>query len=234
MDDMTKKLLGKCDSQFPGERVNALDLLYDHLQKGGQTFAGLVHEFEHAIPLQQYADLEQRYNTAAQDNAAWVQRGQQQDQEITQLRRAVAALKAAVWLRLNWKQVAFIAAVPVVAWIAYVRLTAPTWPDGADIGLRAAVGSVPAAQFGRPFVTRLQGKPYWLLIRGEVDSTSFANDQGHLVAMRCLHVFGAPEEQDSGQFLKPQPYSLFGFGWMSWPERLVQCSPVPEQGEAVR
>ena len=59
---MTKKLLAKCDSSFPGERVNALDLLYDHLQKIGQKFSDLVHEFEQAIPAQKYADLEQLYN----------------------------------------------------------------------------------------------------------------------------------------------------------------------------
>ena len=226
---MTKKIFVRLDADMPGERVNAVDLLHEHLKKIGQTCRDILHEFEQAIPAQKFADLEQRYNTAAQDNAAWVQRGQQQDQEIAQLRRAVVALKGAVWSRLNWKPAVFIAAMPVVAWFAYARLTAPPWPEGLDFSLRAAVQSVPPAQFGNPFVTRLQGKPYWLLIRGEIDSTSFANDQGRLVAMRCLHVFGAPAAQDSGQYLKPQPYSLFGFGWLSWPERLVECAPAPER-----
>src|ERR1700761_6232798 len=69
MDDMTKKIFVRLDASMPGERVNAVDLFYDHLQKIGQTCRDIIYEFEQAIPAQKYADLEKLYNTAAQENA---------------------------------------------------------------------------------------------------------------------------------------------------------------------
>src|ERR1700733_1302165 len=124
---MTKKLLAKCDSSFPGERVNALDLLCDHLQKIGQKFSDLVHEFEQAIPGQKYADLEQLYNNAGKDNAAWAQRYSEQEKQLNAASRQLAFYRHASRIKANWHALAGATVLLAAAAFGYQRWTAVPW-----------------------------------------------------------------------------------------------------------
>jgi hypothetical protein len=227
VDDRTKKLLAKCDSSFPGERVNALDLLYDHLQKIGQTFAGLVHEFEQAIPAQKYTDLEQLYNNAVNDNTAWAQRCQQKESALAAATRQVTLLKGMVWFQLNWGTLLSAAALLLAVLFGYRWLTRPAWPASADGDLsRIASRTTWGLGFDQPFVATIAGKPYWLLLRGEVKESGYVDNVNRPVVMRCLHIFAAPAEAESGQYHAAQPYA---WGLLQWPERLVDCQKSPDQ-----
>lgn len=239
MDAHGKKLFVQLDDDFPGVRANALDSLRDHLKKAGQSFRDILHEIDTAISAQKYAELETNYNQALQDNAAWVQRGQQQDQKIAQhektisdLRRKVAFYKGLRWTLRNWIWLGACALLPVVGWFAYPYAMAPAWPDAATAGLRSAAMTMRGgASSDKPFVSVIAGKPYWVLLRGETDIASYADKDGRALAMRCLHVFAVPAEPDSGAFLKADPYTWFG--QLKWPERVVHCTPSPTQ-EAAR
>jgi hypothetical protein len=224
---MTKKLLGKCDSSFPGERVNALDLLYEHLQKIGQTFAGLVHEFEQAIPAQKYSDLEQLYNNAAQENAQWAQRCQQKEAALATAMRQVTLLKGMVWLRLNWGTLVAAGVLLFAVLYGYRWVTRPTWPATADADLSRIVSHTTwGVGFDQPFIATVAGKPYWLLLRGEVKESGYVDNLNRPVAMRCLHIFASPADPDSGQYRAAQPYA---WGMLQWPERLIDCQKSPDQ-----
>jgi hypothetical protein len=234
MDDFEKKLFVQLDDDFPGVRVQALDSLRDHLKKTGQSFRDILHEFENSIPQQKYADLEAQHNTALQHNAEFAQRDQQQEQKIAELSRKVALYKAVASVRLNWRWAAGLAVLPVIGWFGYQFLVAPAWPENADSGLRHMASSevVWGQWFDKPFVKTIAGKPLWVLVQGQVDSTNFSDKDGRAIVMHCLHVFAAPAEPDSGAYVKPQPYGLFG--WLKWPERVVHCTPAPNQNEASR
>jgi hypothetical protein len=236
MDDHAKKLFAQCDDDFPGVRVQALDALRDYLKKSSQTLRDVLHEIETAIPAQKYSDLETKYNGAVDDynqavteNAQWVQRDQQQEKAIAALRREVMTYKSLVWMRLNRKRLIGGAVMAAAALFASLH-DFGTWPPSVDAGLRSLANNAVWDQgFDKPFVAKIGDKPYWVMIRGDTDTGSFSDRLGHTISMRCLHVFAAEAEADSGQFRKPHPYALFGFGWLSWPERVTQCRPAPNQ-----
>lgn len=243
MDDHAKKLFAQLDDDFPGVRVQALDALRDHLKKGGSSFRDILADIESTG--KKLTDLEALYKTAEQHNAQWQQRGQQQDQRIAALTREVAIWKAAAKLRANWRVVAAVAVgvvgLPLIGWFGYQEVSNRTWPDSAAATLRTALPSYDSFLtqksvawghwFNRPFVIDFGGKPFWVLYRGEIDKTGYADREGRTVVMRCLHVFGAPAEAASGEYLKPEPYNLFG--WLKWPERAAQCEPAPPDDEKI-
>jgi hypothetical protein len=233
MDDFEKKLFVQLDDDFPGVRVQALDSLRDHLKKTGQSFRDVLHEFENSIPQQKYSDLEMQHNTALKHNAEFVQRHQNQEQKIAELSRKVALYKGVAAIRLNGRRVATWLALPVIAWFGYQHFATAAWPENADSGLRhmAASEVVWGQWFDKPFVKMIGGKPLWVLVKGQVDSTNFSDRDGRVVAMRCMHVFAVQAEANSGEYVTPQPYSVLG--WLKWPERVVQCTPSPNQ-EAAR
>jgi hypothetical protein len=236
MDDHAKKLFVQCDDDFPGVRVQALDALRDYLKKSGETLRDILHDIETAIPQQKYSDLETKYNgvvgdynKAVLENAQWVQRDQQQEKAIAALRREVLTYKSLVWMRLN--RTRLIGSAVIAAGVLFAALhDFEEWPASVDAGLRSvANNSVWGEGFDKPFVTKIGDKSYWVIVRGDTDTRSFSDRQGHTISMRCLHVFAAQAQADSGQFRKPHPYALFGFGWLSWPERVTQCRPAPNQ-----
>jgi hypothetical protein len=230
MDDMTKKIFVRLDASMPGERVNAVDLFYDHLQKIGQTCRDILHEFEQAIPAQRYADLEKLYNNAAQENAQWAQRYQQQERALASATRQLTLYKQAVWLKLNWHTLAAMAVVLAGAWLGYGWLTRPAWPDNADTYLRHIVRDAASLKFDHPFVVSVGNQSYWLLARGETDTSSYVDSTNHAVVMQCVHLFVGPVAEATGaQYYKPHPYSLFGYGWLQWPERYADCQKSPNQ-----
>jgi hypothetical protein len=236
LDDLAKKLFAQCDDDFPGVRVQALDALRDHLKKSGQSLRDVLHEIETAIPAQKYSDIETKYNSLVDDhnkalleNAQWVQRDQQQEKAIAALRREVITYKSLVWMRLNRKRLITGAMVAVGVLFASLH-DYDTWPPSVDAGLRSvAANAVWDQGFDKPSIIQIGSKPYWVMIKGDTDTNSFSDRQGHTISMRCLRVFAAEAEADSGQYRKPHPYALFGFGWLSWPERARLCRPAPNQ-----
>ena len=215
--------------------MNALDLLYDHLQKIGQKFSDLVHEFEQAIPAQKYADLEQLYNQAAKDNAAWALRYNEQEKLLNAASRQLAFYRHASQIKANWHVLAGATVLLAAAVFGYQRWTAVPWPDRGDADLRSIAGNVTwGLSFDEPFVATVAGRPYWLLLRGDIDTSSYVDGSGRHVVMRCLHVFAAPADAASGQYRAPNPYSFFGFGWLQWPERYAACQKSPDQSLAQR
>jgi len=75
-----------------------------------------------------------------------------------------------------------------------------------------------------PAVRLADGESYWVIRRDDVNDAH--NDAaGNPVPVHCVHLFAAPAVADARVFLKPRPYSLFGFGWLSWPERGTDCKP---------
>jgi hypothetical protein len=237
MDAHAKKLIPQLDDDYPGVRVQAVDALHAHHKQTGATCRGYVAEIEQAeTAVQELSSLRTDLAKAQQDNAAWVQRDAENTKEIAALKRQLALRQAFEHLRWSWKYVvAGVALLGICSAGAY-RVTQPAWPEFADSGLRVMAQRTawdPAA-FDKPFISPINGHPFWVLVRGEIDSMTFADSLGHPISMRCVHLFSVPAEPADGAYLTPHPYALFGAGWLSWPERAKQCVPAPRAPEAQR
>lgn len=237
MDALAKKLFPQLDDDFPGVRVQAVDALHAHHKQSGATFRGYLADIEqaeaanHELPKLR-ADLAK----AQQDNAAWLQRDTENNKEISALKRKLALRQGFEWLGRSCKYVVAGVTLLAVGWVIVWRVMQPPWPEFADSGMRTLAQRTawePAA-FDKPFISVINARPFWVLLRGEVDNTTFADSAGHPISMRCLHLFSVPAEAGNGVFLAPHPYALFGTGWLSWPERAKQCVPAPREPLAQR
>jgi hypothetical protein len=222
MDDLTKKLLAQLDDDMPAVRANAAEALREHLKKLGITARDLVADFEGAMAPDKAAALEQKLAEYMKANAAAEKRDGSQQREIR-------ALKAALWVKVNWKISGAVAAGLLVA-------VAGTWTyqrywsrsEAVEAGLRAAVASATWGEgWGEPFAARVGGEPWWLMFRGDIDESSYSDNHGNPIEMHCLHLYAAPAQPYSGQFFKPSPRNFFG--WVKWPELAMQCKPSPSQ-----
>jgi hypothetical protein len=222
MDDLAKKLFAQLDDDMPGLRGNALEALREHLKKAGRTFRDIVADIENALPLAKAEELEKKLADYMTANAAAARRDAAQ-------RREIATLKAALWVKVNWKITGSAAAallVAVTGYGAYERYWSRS--DAVNAGLRAAVAEATWGEgWSEPFVSRVGGEPYWLLLRGDVDASSYSDRHGRPVEMRCLHLYATPAQPDSGQYVKPSPRNFLG--WVSWPELATQCRLSPNQ-----
>jgi hypothetical protein len=81
--------------------------------------------------------------------------------------------------------------------------------------------------WGEPFAAKIGGEPWWLLYRGDTDASSYSDNRGNVIEMRCLHLYAAPATPYSSQFFKPSPRNFLG--WVTWPELAMQCKPSPAQ-----
>jgi hypothetical protein len=229
VDDRALKIFAKLDADFPAERVQALEMLRAHNQKVGQSFRGIASEFGNAAEavqknadlqkryddaIQKYGELEQLYRKAAADNAQWAQ----QHQIVT---RPVSAYHNTAKMRHPWRAIGLLGLVLLVGAGAYFWHSDPSpFPPRAEGDLRAI-----ARQWGwragdsDTVMVRLGGEPYWLIARGDLDASARSDSR----PPRCLHFYVVPAEVEDGDFAPPHPYSLFGFGWIDWPERFVRC-----------
>src|ERR1700730_10606994 len=96
MDDLAKKLFAQMDDEMPGVRANALEALREHLRKLGRTFRDLVADLENAVSPARLEELETKLADYIKANAEAKKRDAAQGREI-------AALKAALWVKVNWK-----------------------------------------------------------------------------------------------------------------------------------
>ena len=222
MDDLEKKLFSSFDDDMPGVRGNALEALREHLKSNGRSFRDIVADLENAPPPARVEELEKKLGDYVSANAKAAKRD-------ADLRREIATLKAALWVKTNWKVIGAIAAallVVVIGGWAYGRY----WSRGeaVDAGLRAAVaGATWAEGWSEPVAGRIAGEPWWLMFRGDLDASSFSDAQGRPIEMRCLHLYAAPATPDSGEYAKPRPRNFLG--WVRWPELGIKCRPSPNQ-----
>jgi hypothetical protein len=216
LDDLTKKFFCQFDDEMPGVRQNALEASREHLlkQTPPRRFRDLVADLEKAVSRDKFEELERKLADyiAANDKA----------------RRVITALKSALWVKTNWKWIGA-GAVALLAlaggYWAYDRYWSRS--DAVNAGLKAAVASASWAEgWGEPLAAKIGGEPYWLLFRGDINASSYSDNHGRPVEMRCLHLFASPAQPDSGQFFKPSPRL---FGWMKWPELAMNCKPSPDQ-----
>jgi hypothetical protein len=222
MDDFEKKLFVQLDDDMPGQRANALELLREHLKKSGLSFRDLVADLEGALPKDKVEELEKKLADYMKANAAAAKRDASQ-------RREIATLKAALWVKTNWKMVGAGASallVVVGGYWAYDRYWSRS--DAVNAGLRAAVASATWGEgWSEPFARVVGGEPWWVMFRGDIDASSYSDGHGHPVEMRCLHLYAAPAQPDSGQYFKPSPRNFLG--WVNWPELAVQCKASSNQ-----
>jgi hypothetical protein len=210
MDDRTKKMVAQLDDEARGVRENTLESLY----ASGHKFRDLVADYEDAKARAE--ELEPKlaeYKTA--NEAA---------------RRRNAELRAALWVKVNWKISSAIAAgllvVGVCGW-AYEHYW--SYSEAVMAGLRASVASASWGEgWSDPLASRVGGEPWWLMFYGDIDASSFSDSRGNPIEMRCLHVYAVPAEPYApGQFMKPSPRNFLG--WVSWPELAMHCKPSPNQ-----
>jgi hypothetical protein len=222
MDDHAKKLFAQLDDEMPGVRTNALEALREHLKKLGRTFRDFVADLEGALSPEAAEELEKKLNEYIKANEAAQKRDAAQKREI-------ATLKAALWVKVNWKWVGAGAAAMLVlvsGYWAYERYWSRA--DAVNAGLRAAVASTTWGEgWSEPVAAKIGGEPYWLLFRGDTDGSSYSDNRGRTVEMHCLHLYAAPAHPYSSQFYKPSPRNFLG--WVTWPEVALNCKPSPTQ-----
>jgi hypothetical protein len=222
MDDLEKKMFLQFDDDMPAQRANAVEMLREHLKKAGRTFRDLVADLDNAMSPAKAEELEKNLADYIKANAAGEKRDAVQQ-------RKIAELKAALWVKTNWKMVGAGAAallVVVAGGWTYERYWSRS--DAVTAGLRATVASATWGEgWGEPFASRIGGEPYWLMFRGDIDASNYSDSHGNPVEMRCLHLYAAPAEPDSGQYRKASPRNLLG--WVNWPELAMQCKPSPNQ-----
>jgi len=224
MDAHEKKLLVQCDDDMPGARQNALEALREYMLKKtpARFFRDLIADLENAMPPARAEELKKELAGYIKANAAAAKR----DAALT---REIATLKAALWVKTNWKMVGAAAAALLVVGVGYWSYER-YWSrsEAVTAGLRATVAAATWGEgLGEPFASRIGGEPYWLMFRGDIDATSYSDNHGRPVEMRCLHLYATPAQPDSGQYLKPSPRNFLG--WVNWPELAMQCKPSPLQ-----
>jgi len=220
MDDLEKKLFAQLDDPMPGQRTNALELLRDHLTKNGRTFRDIVQDIENAIPLHQYQDLENRCAAFAQANAGLAQQN-------NDLARRLAAYRGALAIKLHWKRALWIAALPVIGWLAYDHFTGESSAEreAARPGFERMASATTWVNSGvdtAPVEREVAGNPYWVTVRYREDR-QHRDAAGRPVTVQCVRLYASPARPDAGAYLKPHPYSFFGWGWLTWPERAADC-----------
>jgi hypothetical protein len=222
VDDLEKKLFVQLDDDMPGIRGNALEALREHLKKAGRTFRDIVADIESALPKAEAEELQKKLADYMTANAAAAKHDAAQ-------RREIATLKAALWVKVNWKISGAVAAgllAVAVGYSSYERYWSRS--EAVNAGLRAAVAAATWGEgWSAPFAERVGGEPYWLMFRGNIDASHYSDDQGRPVEMRCVHLYAAPARPYAGQYLTPSPRNFLG--WVTWPELAMQCKPSPNQ-----
>lgn len=221
MDDLEKKLFVQLDDDMPGQRTNALELLREQLKKARRSFRDIVADIENAVPKAQVEELEKKLTDYMTANTAAAKRDAAQ-------RREIATLKAALWVKVNWKITGGVGAallIIVTGYWAYDRYWSRS--DAVEVGLRAVVAAAEWREgWSEPFAARVGGEPYWLMFRGDIDASHYSDNHGKPIEMRCLHLYAAPAQPASGEYFKPSPRFL---GWVTWPELATQCKPFPSR-----
>jgi hypothetical protein len=235
LDDLAKKQFAQLDDDMPAQRANALEMLRERLLK--QTpplkFRDILADIESAVPKAQ-AEALQRENT---EYKAANEKAKEANQKLTDANAKLASkvarlerdLKAALWVKANWKMTGAVAGLLVAGLVwywAYDRYWSRS--DAVNSGLQSAAASATWGEgWSEPVAARIGGESWWLLYWGNLDAGSYSDSHGHPVEMRCLHLYANPAQPDSGQYRKPSPWNFLG--WVKWPELAIQCKTSPIQ-----
>jgi hypothetical protein len=238
MDDVERKMFAQLDDDMPAQRANALEMLREHMRKKTppRLFRDIVRDDEeHAAKV---AALEAQYIQAQQINAQGHAANTKLAAENAVLRRRLSVL---LWMKQRWGRLALVTGVAVFAATGWTLIPTETTEHRSVVDHRfnvladkmswAVVGS-DSSPPPRPIVRVIDGEPYWVAFRYDANA-SHLNADGETVVVHCVHLFAAPAVADAGVYLKPRPYSLFGLGWLTWPERGMSCKPVdPKMAES--
>jgi hypothetical protein len=229
MDDTERKIFVQLDDDMPAQRANALEMLREHMKKKTppRYFRDIAQEDETAAAtiaaLQAQVQQEQQLNAQNQQN--FTQQYGKLQADYVRLKRLVDPV---LWAQKHWRFLAPAAAVPVIAallWCVYPTETR-AHHEAVDDSFNALAAGTPWHAGGdlRPVVRTADGQPYWVTARFDANAAHY-NAEGEAVTVQCVHLFAAPAVADAGVYLEPHPYSLFGLGWLTWPERGVSCKP---------
>ena len=236
MDDLEKKMFVQLDDPMPRQRVNALEMLREYMEKKTppEFFRGWVSDLDELAQNKAAADGLRQQNALLDSELTqykgaipqWQQRVEDLEKSERNLRLKLAAASAIAWGKTTGLKLAAYIAVPLIAlgiWQASVRY----WPLPApvDTGLgEIARSSAWADGCGGAVVREVGGTPYWVLLCGRTDTTSHMNAQGQPIGLHCLDLYATAAKADWQEYVKANPYALFGW-WINWPKRAVQCEP---------
>jgi hypothetical protein len=208
------QLVALLDSDQHGERSSALEKIFSLRTKHNfPNFGDVLHTLNSTVPLADYQKLES---------------------DLAQCLRQNQLLRAAVNFGRGLRRAAVVAVVIGIGCGGYYFL----WPDAsaADALARAMLAEMngwqnwPSKTFmgdSKPIVHAIEGRSWWVIIRGAMDKTSHADPSGNPDARHCQHYFAAPAQFDPAPpaaYLAPQPYGWFGR--MTWPEVAMQCQKL--------
>ena len=210
------------DADMPGERVNALEALHRHQKTTGHRCRDIVAEAETAVSQQDYDTLKNERDAALHANAGLARRYQV---AVTQL----AVFKSVLSIRRYWRHATACVALPVMAYVGWIQYTADPAAARRDAEVESAFAQMAAATSwvatsadSHPAVRVVAGAPYWVIVRRDQNKDHDDGD-GRPVTVECVHIFAAAADTDAGAYLKPRPYALWGWGWLTWPERGTDC-----------
>jgi hypothetical protein len=241
------------DSGQPGERQNAFEKIHTlRTQHGFPLWRDVLEQLENTVPLSAFQVKEAEL-------AKWINAHDQLARNNAALARQNAAMRVAVRLQLNWRRIgqwglmaslagATVMAVGVVGYYGLYqggRYLFSLWPrtDPAAISAKAAEDrlfreAIGGTRWGdvdtAPVVARLGGDEWWIIVRGYADTASHTDAFGKPVKRECLRLFAIRAETHGGAYLTPHPYSLFGYGWLTWPERVAECRTPGRDGRIAR
>jgi hypothetical protein len=235
LDPVALKILAQLDDPMPGQRASALEMLTQHFakQQPPMTFRQLAADLDGAVPKQQFDDVETKLrateaNLQQHQHANGLAAAQHaRDQaEIARLRGGVAwPYRVWAYLIVRPRVLASIVGGMLALSIGLgtyaatrpvpeAEMSAAAVDQITDIAKRSN-WSWSGAQFG-PAVRVLDGKPWWVALIADSDSTSFASAEGEAVTLHCFHLFARPAQAAFGNYLKPLPVE-------QWPERARYC-----------
>ena len=230
MDDLEKKLFPQFDDEMPGVRANALEAWREHLKKAGRAVPRSRRRSRKRDAAGQGRRAEKKLAEYMKANAAAAEARCR-----TTGARSSQRLKAALWVKANWKMIGAVAAallVVVTGCWAYERYWSRS--EAVNAGLRAAVASATWGEgWSEPFARRIGGEPYWLMFRGDIDASSYSDNHGQPVEMRCLHLYAAPARTG----LRPVPQAVAAqfprLGQLARAGDAVQALPQSASGHSM-
>ena len=224
-----EKLVAMLDSNQPGERETALTMIHARrVQHGWPKFVDLLRPFTDTVPLAQYQKLET-------DLAQWIALADR-------LTRENQILRAALNLPMLLKRagIAAGAVLLVLGGCSVLRpsgvLTLPTGVTDDAFSLATLSDMSPWRRWAfdnlrennswsSPWVGMIAGQNFWVIIKRDSDSKTYADNNGRPIMRRCLHYFVADAKYDSAisppLYFTPHPYNFFGH--MKWPEVASFC-----------
>jgi hypothetical protein len=230
MDAIELKMFAQLDDDAPAQRVNALEMLRERMKQATppRKFRDLVKEFVDAIQVRQ--ELETRYAAAMQANAGLAQQLQKAIQENAWLKRMLAirdfvkpVVVIGILIAIPLVSYYFVYARPAAAARESVRERIRATEDAAFHTVAKKTIWQNTAADGDPFIWTIADTPYWVIPRWDEDRTTHRDSQGHPVTVQCVHIFAEQAEPHGGAYREPRPYALWGWGWMTWDERAVDC-----------